>query len=261
MRGFSLTEAIFFTALLFAVFARCSVKEDRSPCPCMLVLDLSGCGRDTLGLRLIASGETVLSDTITGQFSYKAAVPRGPLEVILTAGTDVGGRIVQAPDGSLEIPYGEGCPHLWISRGSIIAQGEAVYHSPSLHKEFCNITMNVHNLPSAPSVLPTVRLHGNVKGYDPDLRPVEGPFSVDIATAGGVCQAAVPRQEDGSLMLDIVSEGVVRSFAVGELILADGYDWGAADLADITVFIDYATPVLSLVVTPYKQGSPVEIIL
>ena len=62
-------------------------------------------------------------------------------------------------------------------------------------------------------------------------------------------------------MLDIVSEGVVRSFAVGELILADGYDWGAADLADITVFIDYATPVLSLVVTPYKQGSPVEIIL
>lgn len=261
MHGLSSRGAILTAVLILAVSVRCSVMEDRSLCPCMLVLDMSACGRDTVAF-IVEDGEGFsYSDTLSGYSSWRVAIPRKELTLKFFAGFNTLGEAVLTKEGNLQIPHGSSCPHLWMSIDRAAASGEALRFSPVLHKAYCNISLDVHNLPSMPAFLPAVRIHGKISGYDSGLLPLQGPFSTDAVTENGRCQIAVPRQRDGSLILDIVSEGVVRSFALGDLLIDKGYDWTALDLDDISVFIDYSTPLLSLTVIPFKPALPSEVIL
>ncbi len=62
-------------------------------------------------------------------------------------------------------------------------------------------------------------------------------------------------------MLDVMAGGTIRSFALGELLEQEGYDWTAPDLDDLTLYINYAVTDLSLTIERFPPEPPLEIVI
>ena len=72
----------------------------------------------------------------------------------------------------------------------------------------------------------------------------------------------VPRQMDASLMLEVEDEnGISKSFAIGEYIMASGYDWNAEDLSDITVTLDYYITGVTVLVQKWDDEFVFDLVL
>ena len=66
--------------------------------------------------------------------------------------------------------------------------------------------------------------------------------------------AVLPRQVDASLVLEIDDgKGNSKVFALGQYMIASGYDWNEPDLEDVTVTLDYALTELRLVVNGWES--------
>ena len=80
--------------------------------------------------------------------------------------------------------------------------------------------------------------------------------------AEGMCQLALPRQTDDSLVLEVHDDtGVLRAFALGEYVAASGYDWDADDLKDITISLDYALTRIVIEVGDWREEYYFDVIM
>ena len=185
-------------ALLLMCCVSCSIKESRDRCPCSLTLDVKAPGE----VRVLMEGKDFLQDsTFPGDTSVTCLAPRPSVRV-----TSVCGAVW---DGGVVIPEGEECPPLYLGVCRVDTDKE---------------TSRV-DLP-----------RGNVCGYGRDGRPTEGGFVYRPALSStGLCRVRIPRQTDGSLVLDF-GGGFV--FALGKYIVESGYDWEKADLEDIVMDVD-----------------------
>ncbi len=224
------------------IMAACSVKEDRSACPCLLVLDFSEAGQEHDGsasLFLAADGTPVLSDVIPlteylGN-SYIVSVPRTKMDLMLWYGGD--GMVSES---GLMIPFGEDCPEIYMFGASFTASGERHDELVHLHKNHCRMTIHAAGDVSVPL---SMQVTGNVAGYDGKGKPVEGLFryGMDYADLQEGHDVILPRQVDSSLRLLINDrDDEVKVFALGHYLESCGYDWTAADLDDVTVTVDFA---------------------
>lgn len=253
----------------------CSVKEDRSMCPCLLRIDVSGVwgicdgrlklnvvgadgflykneigtGSEELdgdsggsngysdGFNVDSGGSNVDSDGTDGKpvGLVELKVPRGHSRVIAVYGD---GNLFTDYTG-VDIPLGKECPPLFMYSALYDTSGEVCDARVDIHKNYCCITLEIKT--SDDSYPFRLEVAGSVSGYDCGLVPVSGSFLYPMVPSGGQCRVNVPRQTDASLLLRIVEDDdVLREFALGEFIAASGYDWSAADLQDVTVSIDYA---------------------
>lgn len=221
------------------VLAGCSVKEDRSLCPCRLNLDFTKV--DTLDVSTVRvcvseSGRLLEDLSLNAGDFYPSCfldVKRSELDLNICSG-DRG--LWHGPSG-LQIPYGEDCPPLYLHSSVIDTQGEVVDELVLLRKNHCVMTMVLETFDCRNCQL---KITGNVNGYDMRGCPSEGPFEYIPVVQDGVSRVVLPRQVDSSLMLE-VDDGtdVLKRFALGEYMAAGGYDWKAADLSDVTVNVNW----------------------
>lgn len=253
MRGFARTMP---ALLLYAVVcAGCFVKEDRSDCPCRLLLDFSENDVsvvDSASVLALSGGNVVFSETVYADSfdkEYLALLPREDM-VLLT--------VLSCMDGFTEdmdamiIPYGMDCPPVYMFADIIDTDCEYVRKSVVLRKNFCRLKVHVENGDVFPFRL-VVR--GEVDGYMTDGKPSEGDFRCSASEIeDGVFTVVLPRQTDSSLELD-VDDGtdVLKTFALGEILAASGYDWTAPDLPDVTLGIDYARTALTVSVQGWDK--------
>ena len=235
-----LSGVLAVTSVVMLVLS-CSVKEDRDVCPCRLFLDLGDvdtsvvkyaelvltasdgfCSRDTLDVENIRDG-------------YAADVPRGSVGV----GVYWGAAGSVGDDGRLGIDYGNECPQVYMHSSLISADGESVVERVRMRKNHCIMTIRVQSETDFPFRL---EAKGLVDGYESGGEPSNGDFMYAMYVDDeGKCQLGLPRQTDNSLVLEVHDRtGVLRSFALGEYVMASGYDWAAEDLQDMTVSLDYA---------------------
>ena len=238
--------------VLMLLAGACSVKENRDPCPCALMLDFSRV--DSLCARkidvLVSSVEGfMLADTVDVVFNggiYRADVPRTDLHVRAWAGAGEA-----AAGESILIPLGQDCPRVYMSVADIETEGEVYTHKVRMCKNHCVMTLVTEG---EGEFRHDLYLEGSVCGYGRDGIPEQGQFKYllkDEDLQDGY-QAVLPRQTDGSLMLKI-DDGDGRYFALGQYIISSGYDWTAEDLEDITVTIDYASTMLRLVIDGWES--------
>ncbi|MGM9735542.1 MAG: hypothetical protein ACI3ZL_03935 [Candidatus Cryptobacteroides sp.] len=246
MRGFTRTMPALL--LLSALCAGCFVKEDRSDCPCRLVLDFSQVDVsvvDSASVVALAGGDVVLMETVHSDSfgkEYIASLPRED-EVFLAVLSCLEG--FSEGDDAMIIPYGMDCPPVYMFTAVIDSKCEYLRKTVALRKNFCRLKVHVQNGEEFPFRL-VVR--GDVDGYKTDGRPSEGDFRCSASEIDdGVFTVVLPRQTDSSLELD-VDDGtdVLKTFALGEILAASGYDWTAPDLPDVTLGIDYARTELSV---------------
>lgn len=252
-----------FAFMAFAcIVTACSVKEDRSACPCRLVMDFSEVDTVLVScahVNMFRAGETV-ADCEMPPAEYfplcSFTVPRSELYLNVYSGED--DHLVQGK--GLSIPYGEDCPMVYMHSRRIDAVSDVVRETVVMNKNHCVLSIRLEKEDELDYGL---CVKGKVNGYGLDGKPASGDFSYMPGKDGeGMYVAVVPRQVDSSLILE-VDDGsdVIKSFALGEYIIAGGYDWDAPDLGDISVSIDWALTHVSLTVQGWDWIEEYEIVI
>lgn len=237
----------------FISLAACSVKEDRTPCPCLLELDIKGPDAEASGAAdvLLTSRngfefhETV--DSWVEESLYSVSVPRDEIHVRAWCG---GGRNV-SEDG-LRIPLGQDCPRVYMHDSDIVTEGEFYREEVWLRKNHCVLTLVNKGKGNDFSNLV---LKGNVSGYDAVGEPLSGDFEFSLGDSSEEeYEAVLPRQRDDSLMLEMEDgKGNQIAFSLGRYIVASGYDWTDSELKDVTVTLDYALTEIRLVIDGWES--------
>ena len=219
------------------LLSSCSVKEDRSGCPCWMTVDLSDVAESRWKSPEVQScteyqeitkspesrqhiAESVLlrlrgnSDEDEVDYSYQVTeevraagaleyeVPRGSVGVSVIEMPDrVGHDGIVGYDGDeIRIPVGEQMDSLYGYFRMFYTRCESVLCDVELHKEFCTVSFT---LGDDGYVSPyDLEVWGNVAGVSAwDLMPLEGDFRFAPSPEDGVYRVRVPRQLDASLEL------------------------------------------------------------
>lgn len=248
--------------ILLAVMSAVScIKEDRSDCPCRLVLDFRDVDTSIVraaDIRLTSEEGFGFNDVVasSGFEGYMITVPRTTLQVCAWAGA---GDCLNE-DMSVSIPLGQECPRLFLHVSSADADCELLEEKVMLRKNHCVLTVMVEKGGTYPFDL-TVK--GRVDGYGPDFNPRTGDFSCRaVPDTSGICTVVLPRQLDSSLILEI-DDGTetLKTFAIGESIVAGGYDWNAEDLDDVTIEVDYSLTDIFLDIVDWDKESVYDVVI
>lgn len=269
-----------------ALLVSCSIKEDRSECPCRLRLDLSPVDANVVG------GKLLLSIRNEDGFSYSdtvdLSVGTGLLEVkVPRTGVRVNLWSCEAADfvgeDGLVIPFGDECPSVRMFSSYVDTDCETCTETVGIIKNYCRLTVMMDE---SDKYWPyELNVSGNIDGYRIDGTPRTGEFSHYLVPpdevsstkkeaqlprlednlpgnreAALVRELSLPRQKDASLKLSVLEKtSVLKTFALGNYICQSGYDWTAENLQDIVVKIDYACTRVSIVVGPWEHSYDVDI--
>ena len=228
------------TPVLTILVASCTlVKEDRNSCPCALTLCLEGTPGLPVTLQLQGEGYS-RSLEVPRDTTLVLMVPRSGVSVQAVAGAALqeGGRV--------GIPPGYDCPPVYLFSRRIDCDGEHAAATVRLQKHFCLLTLSFDG-PSGWGEPYWAQIRGRVGGLSADGTPLEGDFScrLDSGGSGGV---RLPRQRSGDeLWLDVtMPDKMVRSFALGNLMLEAGFDWSAPDLSDMPLALNLSVTALTV---------------
>ncbi|MCD8206743.1 MAG: hypothetical protein LUD72_02275 [Bacteroidales bacterium] len=244
------------------------IKENRSECPCTMVLDFSEVDRDrsdSLSLGIIAMGgflhTAIIPSSEYGDL-YRVEVPKGDVWVNVYSMDSWSEEISSALGedySSMNIPYGEECPEVRSFSLHKVLAAETVTVPVTLHKNYCRLSITMvyeGELPMQISIL------GDICGYDREGIPVSGAFLYEPTGSGGLFYACIPRQNDSSLRLDLSDEEeILREFAIGEYILESGYDWSAEDLDDVWIEVDYTKTHVTITVGDWTTVVEIETVI
>ncbi|MBR5836685.1 MAG: hypothetical protein IKY66_11095 [Bacteroidales bacterium] len=240
------------TLVGLVISSACSVKEDRSPCSCLLMFGMTCPDKvrtETAEIQITSGEGFMWSERIDlSEAEGSVYTPRADLHIRAWTGygeLEVGQGIL--------IPSGQDCPRVYMHDSDVRPDGECFRTDVILRKNHCVMTLLVVG---DGRINADLRLKGNVAGYDAVGNPYPGDFDF-LLTDGGLSEgytAVLPRQTDASLML-VIDDGVGnhREFALGRYIVASGYDWTAEDLGDVTVTLDYAQTEIRLVIGGWES--------
>ena len=220
--------------------ASCSIKEDRSGCPCVLNIDASDIRADEISIICSNTSQllkTVLIPIETGPI-LEINVPRGHVNVA----TYTGNEFSKDQNDTLVIPYGKEADCIYANACQINTDAETAYTRIALNKQFARISLEFANLPadwSGPDTRLTVS--GKTNGLSlNDLSPSEGEFKCDVAPDNkGIFSFKVPRQKGNDLYCRIENEEQTSApIALGEILESIGFDWTKENLDDISLKLE-----------------------
>ena len=233
------------TAILLGCTS-CSVKEDRSVCPCFLTVDLStvldaestspSLWNKGLDLLLISGGNPFVHDRISYEealYKYEYLVPRTDNGVIGILGADNG-----VIDGDrMLLPEGSQSDALYVSSEMVPCQGETAFSSLKMFKQFSKV--EITGLQSFDFVK---EVSAGSSGLDLMTRSaLPGRFRYILeCDEDGVCTFLLPRQADDRVIILLYGKDgkLDNSIPLGQYLSASGFDWNAENLADVSVNVD-----------------------
>ena len=281
------------------LLSSCSVKEDRSGCPCWMTVDLSKVAEsrwksperqssteyqmvtkslesrqhiaESVVLRLRGNSDedevdyafkmTETVNTEVGALEYE--VPRESVGVSVIGMPDrVGHDGIAGYDGDeIRIPVGEQMDSLYGFFKMYHTRCESVLCDVDLHKEFCTVSFTLGK--DGYTSPYDIEVWGNVAGVSAwDLMPVKGEFRYAPVQKNEVYQVRVPRQEDNSLELVMMDDDdIVDRLPLGEYIARSGYDWTAEDLADVHIALDMENQQVMITVSGWDGVVVMDIVI
>lgn len=233
--------------VLWTVAAGCSVKEDRSDCPCYLDISLSGGAERSVTLTVWRDTSLWGRDAALleeGRARREVRIPRGRLDVAACSGVHActwrGAVLKTGPGSQMDEVYA-------VSE-TVDARGDEAKTELPLHKHFARLHLGVVGTDAGDYPFRIV-VQGSVCGlHFPGLEPVPGPFSVTLLPVVGTYHRVVLPRQHPSDALSLVfydreagpdAEPRAR-YSLDAMLLRAGYDWEQADLDDIYLDIDHA---------------------
>ena len=255
------TAVILTTCLLGSA---CSIKEVREDCPCRLDILLRECLPLTKELTVSAWRDScVFTEALTvADYPevYSRMVPKGTLRLTALSGI----RKEECQDGEWILPRGSACDSIWTFAAQLDCRGETNSVIIMLKQQFATVHLSINNPASKEDYPYRLVLRSRVDGLSlPECQPHEGLWSRTILqNREGEYVFRIPRQQDGSLELDMLLEGrKADTIPVGEHIVRSGYDWTADLLKDIYIGMDYGGAEARITIEPWENGNVYESII
>lgn len=250
-------RTLYLTAVVAVFLSSCTVKEERSGCPCLLNLDLDEVIDDgryaeavtTVGPSPEGMHDRKLLDIIPYKgVGYEVSVPRKAINTSVVCGVE--------PEFFSSSSVVVGTAPVMAFASLVPCKGDRECVVVRLHKQYCRVTLQPEGLQSASEYPFRVRLDAPTESLDLyGLEPCGNPFTAmfqDDLTVN------VPRQAvDASLTLDMLGDDSKPVFSIdlSAKLAAAGYDWTEEDLADISVKLDYSRMTCSVVILPWEENS------
>ena len=218
----------------------CSVKEDRSDCPCWLTV------RASYPNEVVSAwyGTQSIFQDEDGQ-QVDRPVPRGTVDLVTSR-------------GSFTVTEGHQMDELFATLTHVDTRAEEVEVIPVLNKQFARVYLEFIDTEDG-RVPHTLEVHGNVKGADKrTLQPVSGVFRcTPEESADGGYEMRIPRQKDDSLVLRRFDSegGEFVPIPLGEIIRKAGFDWTQESLGDISVMANI--PAMTFQITVMDWEGPI----
>lgn len=254
----------FHIILLCATVCCCSVKEDRSGCPCRL----------TIGLDEASDGEVILSahngsffssTTVSARdwpFGFRMDVPVGLVTVTGIQGL----KDNRMNDRNVIIDTGTDADRIFLYCNIIECYGEQAYDRARFHKNWTNLQILVGGYEDDWEFSHTVT--GNVCGFSiSDMTPLEGEFRC-TAVKGDQDSPAysldLPRQTMPAegLKLHIIrrsDNAAAMIYDLSEILDGYGFDWNKKNLDDIRISIDYSDFSIGVTILDWEDGDETQI--
>ena len=254
-------------ALLAAV--GCSIREDRSDCPCYVALHYGEfADKDTSArLQIRQGGRTVREE------------PLGPEE--LSEGSEVqveraentfsvitGDEHLTQRDDSVYARRGHEWGEVWSDTRTVDCGDDLRDVTFTPHKDFCTVTFLIKGLDPEKDYPYEIRVKAGCNGMRlSDRAPLEGDYVAYPRRIPGtnLFEVRLPRQIDDDQTAELLiprddrlytDDDVVKTFPLGQMLLRQGYSWETNDLEDVTVVVDFAWTLVTVQVngwgdTPY----------
>ena len=253
-----------FLAAILLLGNSCSIKEDRSPCPCRLEILTKDCTPMVKELTLSAwnAGQVFVKAVPVNQETPSRCyeVPRGML--VLTAVSGV--RLEEMAEGNMILPKGSSCDSLWSYSAEVDCRGETAQAEVRLRQQFATVHLSVEREGDDSEYPYQLVLQSGVNGLSlPYYQPNEGRWSRPLVEGeDGIYLFRVPRQKDGSLSLDLFLGGnKVESYPVGEHIIKAGYDWTKDRLEDIYIGMDWGQTEAHIHIEAWEDGGEYDAVI
>lgn len=260
-------KLIIKTTALLAIMTSvlsCSIKEDRTHCPCRLSMDITACSPygEKVILAAWGTGRIFCETVAVSDYpeTYDRGVPKGYVHAIACSALEesaLSGRYILIPEGRQTDKV--------MARSELVdCRGETAHDKVTLHKQYATVHLNV-DCPDGGAYPYSLAVKGNINGLDlVTLEPVEGPYSSALQANpdGTSWEFRLPRQKTGSkIELQVIHEGEVRdTLPLYRWIEATGYSWKETDLKDISITMDYARTHVTVIVQGW-EGISLEIII
>lgn len=243
--------------LCLLALASCSVKEDRSDCPCLLTIDLSLCQDNAKQMSLKGwnassslFGRKVLKKDYPD--GIKIMVPRGNVSYsIFTAVPSYHqtGSVISCPTGSQAEP-------LFAYRQTVVAAGETAYDRVELHKQHSVLNISFGLKEGDHAGISEIAVKAECNGMSTeDLSPQKGDFSARTSSDDGFFTVLVPRQGKGAITLEAYAgDNKVREEDLAEILRENGYDWEAEDLDDVWIDFDLGLAECTVEINRWEEG-------
>ena len=240
----------------------CTVKEDRSVCPCVLEVNFQD--KEQIKGPVLLVGwiqERVFEDLIDVarcQGFYTRKVPKSTISF----GAVEGVSACVCSGHSVIIPQGKEYDSLYAYVDTIDCTGETAMTTVTLHKQFATVNIRFTDATVTAQDYSFVA-ESNSGGMDMlTCRPVEGAFRFEPAINDeGALRFRLPRQIDEALSLTVrhIPSGASTRFDLGNYIRSIGYDWDAADLQDIYIVFDLARGKVNVGVADWEEMEDYEL--
>lgn len=249
-----------FICLSAFLWASCSVKEARQDCPCRLEVDLTAFGEVTRQVSLDLDGKA-LERSLLGPDSLLVRT-RVAASDFLDIRVWSGVSRMEARGSLLQVKEGNDGDSLFLFCSRLPGRRESALVKAVPHKQFATVVLQVlpEDLPAG--VRFTVR--GQYGSFDLDGgQPVAAPLVIPLPEGKAESAFRLPRQEAAGVLVleEDDGKGNLRSYPLGEWILAAGYDWNAPDLDDILVAVDFVMNSFQVQVSPWIPGEKMEHLL
>lgn len=247
-------------ASLVWVLHSCTVKEDRTDCPCFLEVLIPE--KDLISAPVILTGwttEEVFLDRLSPgrmQDAYTYRVPRTMLHFSAFEGVS---ECIEEKN-MVTVPLGSQCDSLYAFIDLVDCTGETASTTVHFHKQFATVTLQIVN-ESFPSEDYSFAVSSGSSGLDMlSLQAVPGNFSYQPRLDENKRMSfRLPRQGDDSLSLSVTHiSGDSVLFPLGRYISDSGYDWDATDLKDIYISLDIARNYVTIGVAGWENAGEFE---
>ena len=217
----------------------CSVKEDRSDCPCWITVVAD----NTTRISAWYGSQKILDNHSGGLVDH--TVPRGMVDIV-------------ASEGNFSAPEGQQMSELFAQLQHLDTDGEFASTGIELKKQFATVSLDFKDGDDGRTGYDLL-VTGTVSGADiHTLAPVEGRFRCvpNPITDGRGYAFRAPRQKDESLTLQLLADDdTVDTIPLGELIRKAGFDWTRESLGDVAILCDI--PARTFTITVMEWDGPV----
>lgn len=242
-------------AAVIVMACACSIKEDRTPCPCWLKVFIDpfpANGAVVSGF----SSSMVFSESVGKkeyEGYYETTVPRTFLGVTCVSEAPS----VDRAKGLALIPIGQQSDSLYAHHATVDCTGEDAEDHARLHKQFATVYMTFENSGDGSKCPYDVTVRGTVDGMNMNpFAPHEGDFEFSPEELQPMFfQYRIPRQKDASLVLELRNKddgSIADTLPLGQQILDSGFDWGKESLEDIVITVNLGKIGIEVKVSEWK---------